>query len=719
MPPAPRLAFRPLGIALLVGAMTVIARPEPSAASVFETVPPSIRRYGLTSRDNLLSQAQLWVNSGGLTVNPSLGDVAGLGELVAPPWTTAGHRLNVTFNGVQPAPMDYLWLPGELQRRAHLADGMEIHTLVSPLFGQRGLLEWVELRNPSSAAHTVAVRISSEGSFGREADGQWTFGSVTRLRNTAALRLEALRPGWAGTSAVDGTWIVGCTLPGVRWQEGAFSGAVDLGPGQARSFAVVVGMGTPAEARALAQKAGDDPAAAIAFDRNQWAALIVELYTQVPRVTSSNRALVDFYDRSLLSYPVARWVLPELAAHPWYATSGVDGGAMCAYLWDYSYTARLNALVSPESDRDLIRLFLRTDLSQGYALLPFSAKIVGAHYSYNDYALIRLIYHYVLLTGDRAFLSEVIDGRTVWERAYAAAVYRDDLAKPVALIDYGTNENLLELKLTDNYTHYVPSPNAERCWSYRAVDEMAGWAGRPSPGLTHRAVDLARVIRDRLWSPTDRWFASLDLKGKPHLGYSIQVFDLLRLDMLDTEERAGMVSHLNEREFLSPWGVHSYSMTAPGYSPHARVDWGGPGVYTGDAPELVADLLHAGYARQADEVFSRILWWGQAMPYYPQAIRADARDYRRDGRANVIAGATGADMTIFGLLGLQVAIDGGVTIDPHLPAFTPDLGFAGVVVRGHHFDVGLDAGGYHLRVRGRKTIDARYGTATALPDDAR
>jgi hypothetical protein len=719
MPPAPRFAFRPLGIALLVGAMTLVARSEMPRTAVFEAVPPSVRRFGLTSADNLLAQAQLWVQSGGLTVNPTLADVAGLGDVVAPPWTTAGHRLKVTFNGARPAPLDYLWLPGELQRRAHVEGGIEVRTLVSPVFGQRGLLEWIELHNASATNRAVAVRISSEGFFGREADEQWTFGSVTRLKNLPAIRLEAVHPGWAESSTAAGVWVVACTLPGVRWQEGAFTGTVGLAPAESRSFALVVAMGEPAAARALAQGAVDHPEATLASDRNQWAALIADLYTHVPRVTSSNRALVDFYDRSLLSYLVARWVLPELAARPWYATSGIDGGALCAYLWDYSYSARLNGLVSPESDRDLIRLFLRTDLSRGYALLPFSAKIIGAHYSYNDYALIRLIYHYVLLTGDRAFLNESIDGKTVWERARASAVYRDDLAKPVELIDYGTNENLLELKLTQNYTHYVPSPNAERCWSYRAVDEMAGWAGRPSPGLSQRANDLARVITARLWSPADRWFASLDLMGRPHLGYSIQVFDLLRLDLLDAEQRDGIVSHLNEREFLSPWGVHSYSKTAPGYSPQARVDWGGPGVYTGDAPELVADLLHAGCPRQADDVFSRLVWWGQAMPYYPQAIRADSRDYRRDGRANVIAGATGADMMIFGLLGLQVAIDGRVTINPHLPAFTPDVGFEGVVLRGHHFAVGLEAGGYHLRVQGRQPLAARYGTAVTLPDDAR
>jgi hypothetical protein len=611
-------------------------------------------------------------------------------------------------------PDDYLWLPGEFERRARLASGVEIRTLVSPVFDQRGLVEWIELSNSSGTNQRVTVAISCQGHFGKVADELWKFGAVTRLKQLPAILLESSQPGWAQSPAGDDAWVIGCTLANTAFREGAFHGEVDLRAGQTGSFAVVVAMGGQAEARALAQRVADRPRDTVDADRNGWAKSIAELYAHLPRVTSSNPALVEFYDRAILSYPLARWDLPELAAHPWYATCGMDGGALCAYLWDYSYCSRLNALAFPESDRDLIRLFLQADLTAGYALLPFSAGIIGAHYSYNDYAIVRLIYNYVLLTGDRAFLSETVRGKTVWEWTYERAVYRDDLTRPVELIDYGTNYNLLELKRTDDYTHFVPSPNAERCWSYRAVDEMAGWAGRPSPGLSRRAADLAQVISAKLWSPTDRWLTSLDLKGAPHLGYSIQVFDVLRLDVLSREERDGLVSHLNEREFLSANGVHSYSKATAAYDSSARVDWGGPGVYSGDAPELVSDLMHAGYVAQADDVFSRILWWGRSLPYYPQAIRADYRDYRRDGRANLISGATGAEMMIFSLLGVQVGIDGAVTIDPHLPGFARDIKFTGVEIRRHRFDVGLDTHGYHVRIEGQAPMDVPYGHPTAI-----
>jgi hypothetical protein len=299
-----------------------------------------------------------------------------------------------------------------------------------------------------------------------------------------------------------------------------------------------------------------------------------------------------------------------------------------------------------------------------------------------------------------------------WARQHA--VYLDHPDVPVALIDYGTNENLLELHRTDAYLHFVPSPNAERCWSYRAVDEMAGWAGMKPFGLARRADELAAVIHRKLWDANARWFSALDVTGRPRLCYSIQIFDLLRQGILTADERAGILTHLKAPEFFSPWGVHSLATSDPGYD-ETDVDWGGPGVYTGDAPQLVQDLLRADAFSEADDLLHRILWWGQRLPYFPQAIRADRPDYRHDGRANVIAGAEGAQALIFGLLGCVVKADGAIELNPHLPSFATDLAFTGFKIRGRKLDVALDRQGYRVTVDGQAGPTGSYGTGCIIP----
>lgn len=695
-----------------LGAAPMQAKAEDSAP--FEPVPAAIARFAMGSVDNLLAAPHLWVSGGGLSANPALDDVAGIGNMTAPPWTTAGHRLVVTFNGKSAKPASHVWRPGEFERRAQLGSGVGVRTLLAPVVGERAILEWITLHNPTAARQTVQVGVTTRGQFGTVPVDRWGYSSVTATKGLPAIQIESPRSGWAQSSRKDGVFILTCDLPGLRFEAKAFSGEVVLEPGQSASFRIAIAVGQEKDAAPLMAKMQENPLAVLASGRQLWAGRIDALYEHAPRVRSSSRALVDFYDRSMLSMLMSRWDLPELAARPWMATSGIDGGALCCYLWDFAYISRIAPLISPESTREHILLFLKADLSKGYALQPFDGAISGVHYSYNSYAIIRLIHDYVMVTGDHRFLNERVGGKTVWELARQFALEGEDPGQPVGLVDYGDNRNLLELKKTEDYTGFVPSPNAERAWSWRAIDKMAPLAGVEPPGLGKRAAALEQLIHEKLWSPQERWFMSLDRAGRQTPGYSIQVFDLLRLDFLQPEARQGILGHLNEKEFLSLWGVHSYSKSAQGYDP-TDVDWGGPGVYTGDAPQLVGDLLHAGCPAQADDVFSRILWWGNSLPYLPQAIRADLKDYRRDGRSNVIAGAAGAEMMIFDMLGLTISASGLLEINPHLASFADTLSFEGLVIRGQRADVLMTREGYQVRTQGRLSNLVRYGTPAPIP----
>ncbi|MCB9250583.1 MAG: hypothetical protein H6613_19605 [Ignavibacteriales bacterium] len=138
---------------------------------------------------------------------------------------------------------------------------------------------------------------------------------------------------------------------------------------------------------------------------------------------------------------------------------------------------------------------------------------------------------------------------------------------------------------------------------------------------------------------------------------------MLRCNVLSKDQEQKILNHLNEKEFLSEYGVHSLSKLDWAYDLN-DADWGGPGIYAGDAPELIEDLYLSGYPEKAEDILNRILWWGKYLPYYPQAIIADKIDYRRNGRANIIAGITSTQSILFGLLGLQFLPDGDVYIKP-------------------------------------------------------
>jgi hypothetical protein len=427
------------------------------------------------------------------------------------------------------------------------------------------------------------------------------------------------------------------------------------------------------------------------------------LESHLPRLVTDKKDLQRFYRRGLLTFLTTQWDLPESVFKPWFSESGIDGGAVCNYLWGDAYISKFMPLADPNSVRALLITSMKADYSSHYAINFANGEGLGVGYSYDYYSMAILAYDYIVITGDTSLLNETIRGKPFIDALYEYVFEKEDMTKPPVLIDYGLNENLLELHRTQAYQHYTPSPNLERIGSYQMVDELFQLAGRKSPvNLSRRADGLRKVIMKQLWNEKLQWFHSLDVNQKPQLCYSIQIFDMLRQNVLSAKQSRGLVGHLNEKEFLSDYGVHSMSKLDPGYDA-ADIDWGGPGVYAGDAPELVTDLLQAGFTKEGVDILQRILWWGE-MPYIPQAVRADVRDYRHDGRANVIAALACPQSIIFGLFGIKIDSE-QLTINPIKHPYIAGMKVENLNIRGHKIGITLtpDARHYTVDLNGKIT----------------
>jgi len=374
-----------------------------------------------------------------------------------------------------------------------------------------------------------------------------------------------------------------------------------------------------------------------------------------------------------------------------------------------------NCINARQGDTPLIK-YLSIGIDKHYAITPLDGSGCGPWYAYNGYSLARLIYYYVLVSRDFSFVLKEINGRTVLEwmihcTDYGLSGDSDDL------LDYGINDNLLELENTKNYEHYVPSPNGERYWAYKAIAMLAKAAGKDYSRLLAKADLIKKLIKDKLWNKEEQWLCCLDKEGKRKTAYSIQIFDLLRTGVLDDEMEQGILTHLNEREFLSRHGVHSLAKTDPGYYA-ADMDWSGPGIYAGDV-EIIEDLYKSNHPQAAEDILKRVLWWGERMPYYPQAIRADVIDYRRssnegiNGRANCIAGPCAAQGIIWGMFGLEMHLSGEITINPRPPSLSKRIALKGLGVWNKKLDIEADRNSFSVKVD-NKTIVSNIGKALTL-----
>lgn len=663
------------------------------AADRFAVSFPTITEMAIRSEENILEGRHLWVSNEIQTFNPDQASVGSITSLYAPPLNLSPLNLTCRFWDQQVPVSEYVWYPGEIHQLA-VRENVEIKNLMMAGYPERKIVQYFELRGPRSEA--IPFSLSLTPALERtEVDWGW----VPMLSKIQAVPVSSGK-NRITLSSPHGEITVELIGIDVAVSGSELTGTIRTKPGKPVSFSVLISYDDYKSPRKATSESIDK---IMERSRKRWNTRISEAYDRLGWLSSSNRDLEMFYKRSILTMLTCEWNNEDLLFSPYYAESGIDGGAICSYMWGMAYVSKIFPLYRPDAWKKQIEQAIKTVGQQHYAFTPFTGQGIGLLYSYNPYSVIRDVYDYVQITGDKSFLLDTVNGTRVVDYCIAQALHGDDPSKKPDLIDYGTNENMLELKKSMEYQHFVPSPNAERCWSYRAVDELCDVAGIDNKNLSRRADELAKTINESLWSDSYGWYLTRDRQGKLHFCPTIQIFDLLRCGVMSEKQQERVLRHLNDDEFLSEYGVHSLSKLDPGYDPH-DADWGGPGVYTGDGAELVEDLYLSGHDTLAENVLSRLLWWGNNLPYYPQTICAAEKDYRRDGRANVISGFAAAQTVLFSLLDLRFGFDGKISIAPRKNSLYKELRLDHLTLRNKTVSIRIAEG--DVFVNGEKVREA-------------
>lgn len=662
---------------------------------------PSVWRRDLAAL--ALPDDLLWVGSGRSTAHPILGTVTGVKGCFAPPFALPDLKLSIHLEvdgdripdhggpGMGDAGLLYAggsWSPAaiersgtyHLQRNGRLVSLSVVSRLV-PLYSRAGFVLEVEVRNRAERA--VALRVVPLLEPGHP--------YVLPLNRWA---YPKPRPGGEPAEpAGPQTWRVADMAVRLHTE----SPSASIGPGAIHVCRVAVMADTPtAEAGAIALSNLADET------KQRWEARLATHLAAVPGLRGTHAALVEYYHRSLVSGLVCLWDHPDFSLHPHPSTSGLDGGALCSYVWDTGGYAPnlLSAMLGPQA-RELAAAFARLDLRQCYAMAPDGSP-VGVAYAYNVFSFVSLVKAVCVQHGPDAELLE--EARRLIDAVEARA--GGDL-----LVDFGGHENLLEMRAR-GWEHRVASPNAERAWCLRTLAGLD--PGNPrAPAWRARADEILRALHQHLWDPAARWFRCLHPEGSAELVYSIQVFDALRAGACTAEMETAVLSHLRNDGFLGTHGVSSVARADELHYELNDPDWSGGGAYIGDPPVLALTLYERGHAGEAWDVLQRLLWMGRHFPYFPQETYADRPAAPAHKRANAISGLAGAEAIIFGLFGLYPQADGSLSIHPH-PVPGETLSLTGFRHRGHGVDVTLEPDRIIVVLDGTKVFDGPPGIVRVL-----
>lgn len=652
-----------------------------------------INSFAMDGKSNILHENDFGIINGRITSGITYSDIFSVSGLWAPPYVSSDFLFSMRILGEKVTTTNYKWLPFECFREGSIC-GIDIYSSTTLVNAKRALIIKFGFKNNAPEAKKVPVQINIKG--GMDYVHMWDFPRAAGTKTTDLLIEDKRIIKCNNGKAI----IIGTDMESLKWHGMTSEWCTDvfIPAHSVMTYYFVISIGDRKEASNECESVLKSPDQFIADAHDAFQSTVSEMFDKLPVFEASDDKLAGFYYRSLLHYITNRWTVPQFLLNPCYTTGSIKGGCLASYLWDYSEGWELHPLFDPEATKEHIKQYLKIDITNCFSFDPMTGIAIGPWYPINQEKIIGLIYYYVLNTGDAAFLDEIVGGKAVWEWVSYHAMFGDDLDSSVALYDYSIDgEQHLELRKGFPYHGVIPDLNGRRYQNYIWAYELLNFLGKPKGIFIERAEALKRLLKDELWDSDERWF-HFKTNGRKKLRYTVQMFKLINSGVLDREQLEGLLDHLNEEEFLSPYGMHSISKQDPAYD-QVDIDNGGGGSCTVFPPQIAERLYKAGYENYAEDILQRILWWGERTPYWGDSFVANCIDYRSDTPLQCsIGGVTGAQCIIFGMFGVQVRFNGDIEINPHPPVFSPEITLKGLKIRGCSMDIYVCGNIFNIKV---------------------
>lgn len=489
----------------------------------------------------------------------------------------------------------------------------------------------------------------------------------------------------------------------------------DLASNQSDSITMIAGIGsTPDEAIAAVNKyRGQDVETAA---DSYWNNRLSTLFSNAPTLSTADQTLNQIYRNVGTTYLMNKW--DTLNAVGFASGFPYKGGSTSLYAWLMGDTSFLT-YADPALWKIQLKRLLAMDYNHCRATDPISgSNLCDVTYSYSKVSLIDAIYRYITIVSDFDFLSENVNGKTVFDRLNELLTQDDQLETDNNhLADYGADSNLYELNRhcqTDEcfqggqYTGEVVSPNAERAVAHLELADLAEKLPSPNAQLAAQNRQKATEIQNgvqSLWNPSANWFDTISLyQSGPYLNTPKRVppprktifltapLLLLQYDnLLNGDEITGLISHLGD--FKEDYGLASRRINPLEIDNRADTepDWHGHGLYSGAVGAVLTGLFKNGQADLAYDLLSPVNGKGYAylaqMPYFSQAFLSNAP--RGDMVTAYLEGVSVGQSIIEGMFGVQPNTK-QTKIAPHIPSRLLQQGpvsLHNIRAQSHIFDV--------------------------------
>jgi hypothetical protein len=471
--------------------------------------------------------------------------------------------------------------------------------------------------------------------------------------------------------------------------------------GDSRRIGVVCAYGTdPVEVSAEATRAAAGFPAVLTGTEHGYRALWHAMFTpgngefsgHLPALRAIDAGIAkSYYMGALLALYMRNTRISEDG--PIFLTGGPRLGPTTTYFWDHTEWSRLYALLDPAGLRSWLLRALSGPYDNSFGFDTRNGGPLGNAYAATDYALFRLVEHYVCVTGDLSFLGEPAGGRTVL--AHLESLAHGWRGKGVGIpADFGPDPWRL-LECVPNYVNVVASFNAAYAGMLRSYGGLLRRLGRDREATAAEgdAAAMSAAVLD-LYLPGGRWRIEHP-SGTESIGHCLD-FGLVAAHLhgdLDERQRREMVGFVTDKLLASTW-MRALAPDDPAAPLSNRPDHGAAGAFCAWPGVTAYGLAKLGRADLAADLLSRVHasasggLWGQAMEIVP-GPHGDSVRVAEEGVSNRDSiGAVGiSEAVVSGLFGFDPSFAGPPA---HLPESieVPGLGRLSNLNVGPHRTIG-------------------------------
>lgn len=632
--------------------------------------------------------------------------------------STGGLFIDGRFFPSTGSPITFSWRPDRIVREAEHG-GLKLRTTTILPFGVTAVGVLIDIENRTASTRRFELRLGLRGGV-TESRSPWA-SSIPPAEyehhigvdpETRALTFEGKA---TGAASVQGA------RPGPdRIDDRSMAWDLEIAPRGRHQIAFVHSLGsTRADALAAFNGLVGDMSGAIARTTDEWNQEIEAIFTpdsgrysgSLPQLETSDSEILKIYLMGALGVVYFKRDSPHSVMGRAYDTLMPRYWATVTYLWDYSLSSLVHALLDPEVMRGYLERWMSMDVHSHFGTEWLTGQPIGPWYSVNDFAMTKILTDYLRWSGDFPFLHKSVESgggntRTVLEHLESFATNWAPLQTRSGLADYGGVNNLLECVST--YVHEVASLNAANAWSMRIAAETLDSVGetKRATGLRDRAQELVKEVKKLYADGRGYWNVRFPDGALVPVRHCYDFFTVINTigDDLSSQQKSEMKDFF-VRELQTPTWMRALSAGDPDAMFSDRPDHQWNGAYTAWPPQSVSALWAMGEVELAYEWLKGLSKsanqgpFGQAhftesavAPEAGGAIKAPS-DFPWINDWACSSNGAWVNVVIESIFGVRAPIGGDISAQPKFGPFEKDARLRNLRFRGRLYDV--DRRGVH------------------------